>query len=97
MKEAPFLMPVSGIIRRIHIQNDLGRRRVVGLQKKIHQQIVHRLRMRHNLLVTACRISIQRGSLQTVQRALARQGTAFVLSTASILTCRVGHVAEQCQ
>jgi hypothetical protein len=53
--------------------------------------------MRHNLLVAARRSRIQWRQLQTVQRALARQGTAIVMITASTLTRRISQIAEQRQ
>ena len=97
VEETPFLMSMQRIIRRIHIQNDLRRCRIMGLQKKINQQLIHRLRMRHNLLVAARRSGIPWCQLQAVQRALARQGTALVLITASTPACRISHIAKQRQ
>ena len=42
VKETPFLVPVHWIVGRIHVQNDLDRRRLMGFQEDLHQQRIHR-------------------------------------------------------
>ena len=74
VKEAPCLMTVYRVIRGIHIQDNLLRRRLMRLQKYIHQQRIHRHKIRHYLLVTVLTIRLtRRRQLQPIQRAIARQ------------------------
>jgi hypothetical protein len=59
VKEPDFLISMEWVICRIDIQNDLGRGRIMGLKKKVNQEIVHTRRVSHNLLVATRRIGIQ--------------------------------------
>ena len=67
MKESPFLVPVHRIVGRVQVEHDLGRRRGVRLQKNLHQQTVHRLRVEGNLLVALVVAHHRRGQLHPVE------------------------------
>ena len=94
VEEAAFLVAVQRIVRRVDVQHDLRRGRLVRLDEQLQQQRVHRRGVRHDLLVAIRRGGFQHRQLQTVQRALAGQRPPAIRRPTAP---RAGHVRTLAQ
>ena len=97
VEEPPLLVPVHRIVRGVQIQDDLGRRFAMGLEKHLHQQAVHRRLVHRDLLVAFLLAHRFPRQLQPVQRALARQGLALVALPRPALSRRIGLLRQHRQ
>jgi len=97
VEESPFLLAVHRIVGRIQVQDDLGRRHGVSLYKKLDPEPVHRLLIECDLLVAFLFLDHGLGQLQTVQRALARQGFAPIPLARTGLARRIGLLGQHRQ
>ena len=73
VEEAALLHAMQRIVRRVQVQPDLPRRLAVRPHEQPDQQVVERLRLRHDALVAMYRRLRGVAQLQTVQRARTRQ------------------------
>ena len=95
--KAPFLVAVQPVVGGVEIEHDaLGLARL-RLNVEIGQQTVHRTRVENDLLVTALRVGVGRGSLEAVESALAGTGVAAVLGSAALLAFEVLFATQQGQ
>ncbi len=96
VEESSLLLPMQRIVRGVHVQDHLLRGLRMRFHKHLRQQRVHPCRIGHGLLVPPLR-SLQRGPLQPVQGALARQRLAPIRLAAPELPRQVVPVAQQRQ
>jgi hypothetical protein len=89
VEESPGLMAVQWVFRRIHVQHDALRQRLVRVEEDIDEEILHRLTVHGDLLVTTVGIGPDRSEFQAVERALAGQGLALVPLPRAIFTQRI--------
>jgi hypothetical protein len=71
VEEPSLLLPVQRVIRRIQIQDDPRRRRLVGIEKVVHEQRPGRIAVIDDLVVAPR--GRRGGALQAIERAAARQ------------------------
>ena len=83
VKEAAFLLPVHGIIRRIQIEHGLGRGRRVRLHEELDEQPVHRLVIDRDPFVALRRVDGRRRQFQAIERTLAGERLANVSRSAT--------------
>ena len=95
VEKSPFLMAVQRVVGGVEIEHDaLGLARL-GLDVERGQQTVDRTRVENDLLVTALRVGAGRGSLETVERALAGTGFAAVAAAAAAFAFEVLLAADR--
>ena len=78
VEETPLLPAVQRVVGRVHIQDDLLRRRGVAVQEQLHQQRVEPLRVGHDALVAVLRGLLGGAQLEPVEGARAGQRMAPV-------------------
>ncbi len=79
VEETPLLPAVQRVVGRVHIQDDLLRRRGVAVQEQLHQQRVEPLRVGHDALVAVLRGLLGGAQLEPVEGARAGQRMAPVV------------------
>ncbi len=90
-------MAMQAVVGGVEIEHDaLGLARL-RLDVERGQQTVHRTRVENDFLVAALRAGVDRGSLETVERALAGTGVAAVAPAAAAFACEVLLAAQQGQ
>ena len=97
VEEPTLLVAMQWIVRRVQVQPDLPRRLGVRLHEQPYQQVVERLRLRHDALVAMRRRLLGNAQLQTVQRARTRQRRAPVAIPHPIRAGRVRLARQQRQ
>jgi hypothetical protein len=89
VEEAPILLSVDRVVRGVRIYDDLPRRVWVRLEEEIDQQPIQT----HGIVgdpVIALEFEGQGRLLESIQRALARQGATAVTRPDPVLTQRIG-------
>jgi len=85
MEEAPFLLPVQGVVGRIQIQPDRHQRCTMGVDKAVHQRSVHTLGVGDNFLVALVFFDLFGVQFQTIERAGVGQRLTAALFGSPIL------------
>ena len=93
----PLLFAVHRVIRGIEIDHDLLSWLAVHVQERVHEQRVHLILVRHDLLVTMVLGRFRASQFHPVQRARSRQGICPVTRPRPCLACQIVTAARQRQ